>query len=299
MALPITIHTLARKTREGEKIVMVTAYDAPSARLAEAGGADVLLVGDSLGMVVLGYADTLNVTLEDILHHTRAVARVRELALIVADLPFMSYQVSVEQAITSAGRLLQEGHAHAVKLEGGSPVLHSVERMVASGIPVMAHLGLTPQSIHQLGGYKVQGKTPDAAARMVADAHALESAGAFSLVLECVPSDLAALIARELTIPVIGIGAGAEVDGQVLVFHDILRYGTAYAPKFVRAYANLNELIPQAIAQFAADVREGRFPTSDEAYAPSPEVLDALRAIAHRIGAEDDEELAGGYGGAS
>lgn len=296
MALPHTIHTLARKVAAGDKLVMVTAYDAPSARLAEAGGADLLLVGDSLGMVVLGYRDTLAVTLDDMLHHTRAVTRVRQTAFVVADLPFMSYQVSPEQALISAGRLVQEAGAQAVKLEGGAPILEAVRRIVGAGIPVMAHLGLTPQSIHQLGGYRVQGRTPNAAAKMLADARALEAAGAFSLVLECIPADLASLIAAELTIPVIGIGAGAGVDGQVLVFHDLLRFGTAYAPRFVRAYADLNQLIPEAIQRFAADVRSGQFPAKDETYAPSPEVLAALQDVARRMG--DDDDHAGGYGGA-
>lgn len=300
MAPPVTLRTIVTMVRAGEKIAMVTAYDAPSARLAEAAGADILLVGDSLGMVVLGYPDTLSVTLQDMIHHTRAAARVRERALLVADLPFMSYQISPEQALKSAGRLVQQGGAQAVKLEGGQPVLRSVQRIVDAGIPVMAHLGLTPQSIHQLGGYTVQGKTAVAAARIRDDARRLEEAGAFSLVLECVPSDLAAKIAAELTIPVIGIGAGAEVDGQVLVFHDLLRYGTQYAPKFVRAYADLNALIPEAIGQFVADVKAGSFPSSQEMYAPNTGVLEALSAIADKVEREHPaDESAGGNGGAS
>ncbi|MEO7994408.1 MAG: 3-methyl-2-oxobutanoate hydroxymethyltransferase [bacterium] len=279
----ITIKTLQRQADRGEKIAMVTAYDAPSTKLAERAGADILLVGDSLGMVVLGYPNTLSVTLDDMLHHIKAVARVSQHALVIGDMPFMSYQVSAEQAVSNAGRLIQEGGTHAVKLEGGARIAGQIQKIIDAGIPVMGHLGLTPQSIHQFGGYKVQGKTAEAARQMVADAHLLESLGCFALVLECVPSDLAAHIARDLTIPVIGIGAGQEVDGQVLVFHDLLQFGTEYAPKFVRAYADLNESVPAAIAAFVRDVKAGTFPSSDEAYAPTQAVLEALEAIATQV----------------
>ncbi|MBX6394855.1 MAG: 3-methyl-2-oxobutanoate hydroxymethyltransferase [Alicyclobacillaceae bacterium] len=257
-----------RQRKGGPPLVMVTAYDYPTARAAEQAGVDAVLVGDSLGMAVLGYSSTVPVTMEDMLHHSRAVRRGIERTLMVVDMPFLSYQVSVEEAVRNAGRLVQEGGADAVKLEGGWPVIDRVQAIVRSGIPVMGHLGLTPQSVHQLGGYKVQGKTPDAAARIVEDAKRLEEAGCFSLVLECVPEGLAARVAQSVSIPVIGIGAGARCDGQVLVIHDLLGWSYRKPPKFVKSYANFAQAAAGAIAQYADDVRHGRFPAAEHTYFP-------------------------------
>ena len=252
--------------RRGEVIVVVTAYDFPTARLADEAGVEVLLVGDSLGTVVLGYDSTLPVTMEDMLHHTRAVTRARTAALVVGDMPFMSYQVSTEQAIANAGRFIQEAGMHAVKLEGGGPVIEISRRLSEIGIPVMGHLGLTPQSVHTMGGFKVQGKTEAQAARILADAKALQDAGAFSIVLEGVPSQLAARVTNALRIPTIGIGAGPATDAQVLVLHDMLGLTTGKAAKFVKRYANLAEEITRAATSYADEVREGKFPGREHEY---------------------------------
>ena len=266
MSEKITTKKIIEKKHQGKLIVELTAYDYPSALLADEGGVDIILVGDSLGMVVLGYENTLQVTIDDIIHHTKAVMRGTKRPLVIADMPFMSYQVSKEQALENAGRLIQEGGAHGVKLEGGGRMVETVGFITSSGIPVQAHLGLTPQSIHQLGGYSVQGKSDQAARKMLNDALALQDAGAFSIVLECIPEELAGCISSKLTIPTIGIGAGKTTDGQVLVFHDLLGYSRGYLPKFVRKYENLADTIKLAIENYAEDVRNGNFPGDDEVY---------------------------------
>jgi len=249
-----------------EKISMLTAYDYNMASLMDDCEIDVILVGDSLGNVVLGYDTTLPVTMEDMLHHTRAVARGAKKALIVADMPFLSYQISPADALANAGRFLKEADAQAVKLEGGEDLAETVYKLTCAGVPVMAHLGLTPQSIHQLGGYKVQGKKEDAAQKMISDAQALEAAGAFSLVLECVPEKLAAEITGLLTIPTIGIGAGVHCDGQVLVINDMLGMFERLSPKFVKKYANMSQDIKKAVKAYISEVKEGVFPDADHSF---------------------------------
>ena len=247
-------------------IGMITAYDYPSARVADAAGADVILVGDSVGMVVLGYPDTLQVTVDDMLHHTRAAARGAQRALVVGDMPYLSYHISIEESVRNAGRFVRAG-AHAVKIEGGKPRrLETVEAILDAEIPVMGHIGLTPQSVNALGGFKLQGKAADDARRLVDEALALEQAGCFSLVLEMVPAELAAIITERLSIPTIGIGAGPHCDGQVLVFHDLLGLYDGHTPRFVRQYAHVGETMQSAIGQYLADVREGRFPTDAESF---------------------------------
>jgi 3-methyl-2-oxobutanoate hydroxymethyltransferase len=276
----VSIKDIQAMKRQGEKIVMLTAYDYPSARIADQAGVDMILVGDSLGMVVLGYDDTIKVTLDDMLHHSKAVARGTERAMVVTDLPFMTYQTSVQDAMRNAGRLLQEGGAQAVKLEGGAHMAETVRRLVQVGIPVVGHIGLTPQSINQLGGYKVQGRTPQEAERLLEDAIALQQAGAFCIVLETVPAPLAELITRRLAIPVIGIGAGAACDGQVLVWHDLLSYHTSFLtrhiPRHVKEYAQVGEDMRRAIEQYAAEVRDGSFPTQEQSFQMSKEALAEL-----------------------
>jgi 3-methyl-2-oxobutanoate hydroxymethyltransferase len=253
--------------QKAEKIVMVTAYDYPTATLVDAAGADVILVGDSLGTVVLGYDTTLPVTLDDMLHHTKAVVRGVQRALVVTDMPFLTYQAGPEDAIRNAGRILKEGGSGAVKLEGGIEVSPQVHALVSAGIPVMGHLGLTPQSIHVLGGYRIQGRDPAGARRMIADARALQDAGAFCIVLECIPEDLAATITSSISIPTIGIGAGVHCDGQVLVLHDLLGITTGKIhPHFVKHYARLGEAICEAVGQFAQEVREEKFPSAEHSF---------------------------------
>jgi 3-methyl-2-oxobutanoate hydroxymethyltransferase len=261
-----TVLDVQRFKDEGRRFAMLTAYDYLSAQILDEAGIPILLVGDSLGMVMLGYPTTLPVTLDEMIHHAKAVARGSRQALLVGDMPFMSYHTSVEQAITSAGRFLQEGGMHAVKLEGGGRIIEITRRLTAIGVPVMGHLGLTPQFVHQMGGFKVQGKNESQAARILADAKDLESAGAFSIVLEGVPSDLAIRITKAVRIPTIGIGAGSGTDGQVLVFHDVLGLTTGKAPKFVKRYANLAEQIAKAAQQFAAEVGSGAFPGPEHGY---------------------------------
>src|SRR5437899_7411036 len=251
---------------EGRRFAVLTAYDFLSARILDEAGIPVLLVGDSLGMVMLGHPTTLPVTLEDMLHHAKAVARGSRQALLVGDMPFMSYHASTEQAIISAGRFLQEAGMHAVKLEGGGPVIEITRRLTELGVPVMGHLGLTPQSVHAMGGFKVQGKTDAQAARILADARALEQAGAFSLVLEGVPSKLAVDVTKALRIPTIGIGAGPGTDGQVLVLHDMLGLTTGKPPKFVKRYANLAKEISKAAQLYAEEVAAGSFPGPEHSY---------------------------------
>jgi 3-methyl-2-oxobutanoate hydroxymethyltransferase len=246
--------------RRGEPIAVLTAYDAVMARLFERSGVDVILVGDSLGMTVLGYASTIPVTLDMMVHHTQAVVRGTSRALIVADMPFLTAQVSIPEAVANAGRLIQEGGAAAVKIEGGQPVLETVRRLVDVGIPVMGHLGLQPQSVHQVGGFLKQATDRDDADRLLNDARALEDAGAFALVLESIPADVAAATTRLLSIPTIGIGAGPSCDGQVLVGHDMLGFSTWTPPPFVRQYAQLAETIAAAAAVYVSDVKDGLFP---------------------------------------
>jgi 3-methyl-2-oxobutanoate hydroxymethyltransferase len=254
----------------GDKIVAITAYDASFARLLDAAQVDVLMIGDSLGMVVQGSANTLAVTLEDIIYHTRAVARGSSRALIVADLPFMSYQVSPQQALESAGRLVKEGGAEAVKLEGGRSVCAAVTRMVDAGIPVMGHLGLTPQSVNVLGGFKVQARDEAARDRLLADARALERAGVFSLVLEAVPRGVAKWVTESVSVPTIGIGAGPECDGQVLVCYDLLGLFQGFVPRFVKRYAELGETVTAAVRSYVEEVRAGRFPEDRHSFADAP-----------------------------
>jgi 3-methyl-2-oxobutanoate hydroxymethyltransferase len=250
----------------GEKIAMLTAYDFGMACLLDESNIDIILVGDSLGNVVLGYDTTLPVTMEDMLHHTQAVARGTRKAMVVADLPFLSYQVSPEAALANAGRFLKEADAQAIKLEGGREYADTVEKLTRAGVPVMAHLGLTPQSIHQLGGYKVQGKKEEAADKMIQDAVIMEEAGAFALVLECVPEKLAAEITRTISIPTIGIGAGVSCDGQVLVVNDMLGLNDRMTPKFVKKYAHLNQEIRSAILRYIEDVKSGAFPDTEHSF---------------------------------
>ena len=272
----LTIKDLQDMKARGEKIPMMTAYDYTSGKLLEQAGIPLMLVGDSLGMVVLGYDSTVPVTMGDMLHHIKTVVRGTEKAHIVGDLPFMSYHAEVSEAIRNAGRILKEGGAQSVKLEGGQEMAKTVNRIVKSGIPVMGHVGLTPQSVNQLGGYRVQGKTISDAIRLMEDTRALEEAGAYAVVLECVPAALAQMITDRLSIPTIGIGAGAGCDGQVQVLHDFLGLFTDFLPKHARRYANLAETIQAAASQYISDVHLGEFPTDKESYKMSQSVLDEL-----------------------
>jgi 3-methyl-2-oxobutanoate hydroxymethyltransferase len=261
-----TILDIKKMKVQGEKITVLTAYDYGMASILDESDIDIILVGDSLGMVVLGYDTTLPVTMEDMLHHTKAVSRAAQNALIVADMPFLSYQISPATALANAGRFLQEANAQAVKLEGGREYAETVQKIVSAGIPVMAHLGLTPQSIHQIGGYKVQGKKEDAARKIIEEAKILEEAGAFSLVLECIPEGLASEITHSLTIPTIGIGAGVNCDGQVLVINDMLGIYERFTPKHVKKYANLNLEIKKAVKTYIAEVKHGTFPDNEHSF---------------------------------
>jgi 3-methyl-2-oxobutanoate hydroxymethyltransferase len=262
----VSITDLKAMKKRGERIAMLTAYDYPSAKLVEEAGAPIILVGDSLGMVVLGYDSTVPVTMEEMLHHVKAVVRGTRRAHVVADMPFMSYQAGPQDALRNAGRLLKEGGAQSVKLEGGRHVAETVRALVQAGIPVMGHLGLTPQSVNQLGGYKVQGKTPAAAVKLVNDAVSLEQAGAYAVVLETIPAQLAQVITEKTSIPTIGIGAGPHCDGQVQVFHDLLGLFTDFVPKHAKRYAQVGEAIKQAVSEYVAEVREGAFPTERESF---------------------------------
>lgn len=262
----VTIQTLKQKKARGEKIAMLTAYDATFARLLDEAGADVLLVGDSLGMVIQGHDTTLPVTLDEIAYHCRAVARGARRAHVVGDMPFMSYQASIEQGMISAGKLMKEGGCHSVKLEGGAVHAPLVERLVGAGIPVMGHIGLTPQSFHQLGGFKVQGRDPGGRQRLLDDAQCLQDAGAYAIVLEAIPADIAREITAALEVPTIGIGAGSGCDGQVLVSYDALGMDESFKPRFVRRYAGLGDAIKQAIGHYVADVKSGAFPSDAESF---------------------------------
>ena len=276
----LSIHRLAEWKREGRRFAMLTAYDHAMARLVEQAGVPVVLVGDSLGPVMLGYDSTVPVTMDEMLHHTRAVARATERCIVVADMPFMSYQAGDDDAMANAGRLLRAG-ATAVKLEGGGAIVPLVRRMVAAGVPVMGHLGLTPQSVNQFGGHKVQGRTPAAAARIIGDARALEEAGAFAVVLETVPAPLARMVAERIAAPVIGIGAGPDCDGQVQVLHDLLGlYDDRRQLRHAKRYAVLGEAVREAVRAYAAEVGDGAFPTEAESFPMTEETLGELRQAA-------------------
>lgn len=256
-----------RQSKGDRKLTMLTAYDYSSATLVDECDIDMILVGDSLGMVMLGREDTINVTVDEMVHHTKAVVRGTKRALVIADMPFMSYETGVEDAMRNAARLFQEGGARAVKLEGGHTVVPQVQALVNAGIPVVGHIGLTPQRVASLGGFKVQGKTAEAANALLEEAKALEAAGVFCLVLEAIPAPIAARITQELTIPTIGIGAGADCDGQVLVFHDLLGLFDRFVPKFVKQYANLREVAASAISDYKREVEDGSFPASEHSFA--------------------------------
>lgn len=271
-----TVSTFREQKAKGEKISMLTAYDYSTAKLMDEAGINGILVGDSLGMVVLGYEDTLPVTMEDMIHHTAAVCRGAKNTLVVGDMPFMSYQVSVEEAVYNAGRLMKEGRCQAVKLEGGASVCPQIRAITNASIPVMAHIGLTPQSINAFGGFKVQGKSEEAAKKLLEDAKAVEEAGAFAVVLECVPAKLAELISKSISIPTIGIGAGAGCDGQILVYQDMLGLFSDFTPKFVKKYANVGEMMTQAFRDYIADVQEGSFPAPEHTFAISEGVIKKL-----------------------
>lgn len=284
----VTTRSLRAMKDAGTPIVMVTAYDHPSARLAEAAGVDAVLVGDSLGMTVLGHSSTLPVTMDDMVRHTAAVSRGCERVLVVADMPFMSYRVSVEEALRNAGRLMVEGGAHAIKLEGGDfDAAMITEACVAAGVPVMGHVGLTPQSVNVFGGYRTQATDPEAAARLMEQCIELQSAGAFAIVLELVPIEIAERVSELLEIPTIGIGAGPGCDGQVQVFHDLLGLGE-FVPRHARPYADAGSLIRDGLTSYAADVRRGAFPTDDNATHADPEMLAQAEIIFGETLGEDD-----------
>lgn len=271
-----TILDFKKAKENNERISMLTAYDYSSAKLIDEAGIDAILIGDSLGMVSLGYEDTLSVTMEDMIHHTKAVARATKNALVVADLPFMSYQTSVYDAVYNAGRLIKEGRAHAVKLEGGIEMCDRIEAIVKSSIPVMAHIGLTPQSVNALGGFKVQGKDEKAAKALIEAAKAVEKAGAFAVVLECVPAKLAEIVTKELNIPTIGIGAGAQCDGQVLVYQDMIGMFSGFTPKFVKKYANIGDMMKEAFEEYNKEVKSGSFPSREHTFKISEDVIEKL-----------------------
>lgn len=271
-----TVVTFKKAKEDNVKLTMLTAYDYSTAKLINDAGINAILVGDSLGNVILGYEDTISVTMEDMIHHAKAVAKGAPDALVVVDMPFMSYQTSVYDAVVNAGRLMKEGRANAVKLEGGKEVCPQIEAIVAAGIPVCAHLGLTPQSINAFGGHKVQGKSEQAAKKLVDDAIAVENAGAFAVVLECVPAKLAKVISEKLSIPTIGIGAGAGSDGQVLVYQDVLGMFSDFTPKFVKKFANVGEIMIQAFKDYAAAVKDGSFPQEQHTYAIDDDVIEKL-----------------------
>lgn len=275
----VTTLTLHQKKQRREPVSVMTAYDYPSALLVDQAGIDCILVGDSLGMVVLGYETTLNVTMEDMLHHCKAVARGASRALLIGDMPFLSYQVSIPEAVHNAGRFLQEGGMQGVKLEGGQNRAMTIAAIVQTGIPVMGHIGLTPQSVHQLGGFRAQGGTAAAARSLLDDALALEQAGCFSIVLESIPDRLAALISQRLTIPTIGIGAGNQCDGQVLVFHDMLGMFDRFKPRFVKNYANLNAEILRALQEYKGEVESRVFPAPENCFTISDEEWETLHKM--------------------
>ena len=271
-----TAVTFKQAKEKNEKLTMLTAYDYSTAKIIDEAGINGILVGDSLGMVCLGYEDTLSVTMEDMIHHTKAVSRGVKNTLVVADMPFMSYQTSVYDAVINAGRLIKEGRAHVVKLEGGVEVCDKIEAIVKASIPVMAHIGLTPQSVNAFGGFKVQGKDEEAAKRLIEEAIAVEKAGAFAVVLECVPAKLAKIISEKLTIPTIGIGAGSDCDGQILVYQDMLGMYSDFTPKFVKKYENLGEKMNMAFKKYIEEVKDGVFPAEEHSFKINDEVIEKL-----------------------
>ena len=271
-----TVMTFAKAKEEGKKISMLTAYDYSTAKLINDAGVNSILVGDSLGNVILGYEDTISVTMEDMIHHGAAVAKGAPDALVIIDMPFMSYQTSVYDAVVNAGRLMKEGRANAVKLEGGKEMCPQIKAIVDASIPVCGHIGLTPQSINAFGGFKVQGKTLEAAKKLLEDAYAVQEAGAFALVIECVPAKLAAVITRKLDIPVIGIGAGNECDGQVLVYQDMLGMFSDFTPKFVKKYASVGEIMTQAFKQYDEEVKNMSFPQQEHTYIIEDKIIEEI-----------------------
>lgn len=271
-----TTATILQMKGTDKKISMITAYDYTTAKLVDEAGINTILVGDSLGNVILGYEDTISVTVDDMIHHSAAVARGAKNALVVTDMPFMSYQASVYDAVINAGRIMKEGRAGAVKLEGGKEVCPQIEAIVKAGIPVCAHLGLTPQSVNAFGGYKIQGRTEAAARKLVEDAKAVEAAGAFAVVLECVPAKLAKLITESISIPTIGIGAGADCDGQVLVNQDMLGMFSDYVPKFVKQYAHVGDIIKDAVSKYIEEINTGVFPAEEHTYKIDDEIIEKL-----------------------
>ncbi len=274
-----TVSTISEQKKSGDKITMLTAYDYSTAKLADESGVNTILVGDSLGMVMLGYEDTLSVTMEDMLHHTKAVTRGAENALVVADMPFMSYQTSVYDAVVNAGRLIKEGRAQAVKLEGGAAVAEQIRAICDAQIPVVAHLGLTPQSVNAFGGFKVQGKTAERAKQLIEDAKIVEKAGAFAVVLECIPAPLAEKITESINIPTIGIGAGAGCVGQVLVYQDMLGMFGGFTPKFAKRYENVGEIMVNAFKKYIDEVKTGVFPTEEHSFKLSDAVKNELERL--------------------
>ncbi len=271
-----TVLTALQQKADGDRISMLTAYDFSTARLEDEAGVNMILVGDSLGMVMLGYEDTLSVTMEDMLHHTKAVARGAKNAMVIADMPFMSYQTSVYDAVKNAGRLIKEGRAHAVKLEGGAAVSEQIRAITDAQIPVMAHIGLTPQSVNAFGGFRVQGKTEERARQLIEEAKIVEEAGAFAVVLECVPALLAEKITKSVKIPTIGIGAGAGCDGQVLVYQDMLGMYGEIVPKFAKKFADAGEIMKNAFKEYINEVKSGAFPSEEHTFKIAPEIIEKL-----------------------
>lgn len=276
MSEKFTVSTFMESKSKGEKITMLTAYDYTTAKLLDESGADTLLVGDSLGMVMLGYDSTLKVTVDDIIHHSKAVTRGAKRAMVIADMPYLSYHISVEETIRNAGRLIQEGGAQAVKLEGGEEILDMVRGLIRAQIPVIGHLGLTPQSVNMIGGYKVQGKSEAQARKLIHDAKLLEEAGVFGIVLECVPKQLAELISKSISIPTIGIGAGVGCDGQVLVIQDMLGMYSDLSPKFVKQYRNIGDDIRAGVKEYVQEVKNGMFPEDKHSFTIKEETLKKL-----------------------
>ena len=271
-----TVATLQQQKLDGDKITMLTAYDYSTAKLVDECGVNTILVGDSLGMVMLGYEDTISVTMEDMIHHTAAVTRGAKNALVVGDMPFMSYQTSVYDAVVNAGRLMKEGRCQAVKLEGGASVCPQIKAITEASIPVVAHIGLTPQSVNAFGGFKVQGKSEADARRLIEEAKAVEAAGAFAIVLECIPAKLAKLITESVSIPTIGIGAGADCDGQVLVYQDMLALFSDFKPKFVKQFENAGEVMKQGFTDYIKEVKEGTFPAAEHTFKIADDIINKL-----------------------
>lgn len=271
-----TVATLQQQKLDGDKITMLTAYDYSTAKLVDECGVNTILVGDSLGMVMLGYEDTISVTMEDMIHHTAAVTRGAKNALVVGDMPFMSYQTSVYDAVVNAGKLMKEGRCQAVKLEGGASVCPQIKAITEASIPVVAHIGLTPQSVNAFGGFKVQGKSEADARRLTEEAKAVEAAGAFAIVLECIPAKLAKLITESVSIPTIGIGAGADCDGQVLVYQDMLALFSDFKPKFVKHFANAGEVMKQGFTEYIKEVKEGTFPAAEHTFKIADDIINKL-----------------------